>query len=107
MRKASIVLKFICAYLFMMIGIINVFLAFSMSYLIASSIYTILSAFLPIVFSIYILSNAFSEIARTKHQISSDDEVLANLTKYKSLYDIGAITEEEFNEKKRQILGLF
>lgn len=33
---------------------------------------------------------------------SSADEIL----KYKNLLDMGAITEDEFNEKKRQLLGL-
>ncbi|WP_419724593.1 SHOCT domain-containing protein [Terrisporobacter petrolearius] len=33
---------------------------------------------------------------------SSADEIL----KYKNLLDMGAITEEEFNDKKKQLLGV-
>lgn len=34
--------------------------------------------------------------------VSSADEIL----KYKNLLDAGAITEEEYNAKKRQLLGI-
>ena len=42
------------------------------------------------------------EHAVTPPAISSADEIV----KFKNLYDQGIITEEEFNAKKKQLLGL-
>lgn len=51
---------------------------------------------------------------RTKKAISADDgsntdvksSVADEIMKFKNLFDIGAITQEEFNAKKKQLLGL-
>ena len=42
----------------------------------------------------------------TQPQASPQTTTADELMKYKSLLDAGAITEEEYNEKKKQLLGL-
>jgi len=39
-------------------------------------------------------------------QIIKDDKIIETLTNYKKLLDEGALTEEEFATKKKQLLGL-
>ena len=46
--------------------------------------------------------NSQSEKASSASSISVADEIL----KFKNLFDMGAITQEEFEAKKKQILGL-
>ncbi len=40
------------------------------------------------------------------HEEKNDEVIIANLKKYKELADTGVITQEEFDAKKKQLLGL-
>ena len=37
---------------------------------------------------------------------AAETDVIAEIKKYKELFDLGAITEEEFAAKKKQIMGI-
>ena len=41
-----------------------------------------------------------------KNKTSSEEDNLDKIRKLKELLDMGAITPEEFDEKKKQLLGL-
>ena len=47
-------------------------------------------------------NNSTEDTKETKVQISAADEI----KKYKELLDIGVITQEEFDAKKKELLGL-
>lgn len=65
---------------------------------------------LPIILSGLVLTNTpkrhlAKEIPTSKEADTSNSQI-DNLVRLKELLDAGAITQEEFNEKKKQILGL-
>ena len=54
---------------------------------------------------------AASSIRRSKYikkgvELSNEKDMAESLEKYKALLDKGAITQEEFDDKKKQLLGL-
>lgn len=77
-----------------------------------STLYLILGIFIPIVASIMMqdcinsICTAQNAPAETPHT-QDDSQVTADaLIKYKELMDMGIITQEEFDAKKKQLLGL-
>ncbi len=68
---------------------------------------------LLIITSVYLLACAFSmirekdaDIKNKEMQNASQDMALTYLAKYKALLDSGVITQEEFDDKKKELLGL-
>ncbi|HAH93581.1 MAG TPA: SHOCT domain-containing protein, partial [Dielma fastidiosa] len=59
-------------------------------------------------FAIILEDNAKSSdlISDSKGESVRNDDLTEQLRKYKSLLDDGIITQEEFDSKKKQILGL-
>ena len=66
----------------------------------------ILSIFVPIVPPILMQEKINSAITTHKAPAKAADSGIDNLEKYKDLLDKGVITQEEFDAKKKQILGL-
>ena len=66
----------------------------------------ILSIFVPIVPPILMQEKINSAVTAHKAPAKAEDSGIDNLEKYKDLLDKGVITQEEFDAKKKQILGL-
>ena len=54
------------------------------------------------------LDKFFADFKKSKHSNSDNNQtdIVAELRKYKQLFDEGVISQEEFDAKKKQILGL-
>lgn len=52
------------------------------------------------------ISYILSKFTKQSHTDSTKEDLLSELKKFKELLDSSTITQEEFDEKKRQLLGL-
>ena len=122
MKKASLSLKIVCASLIILIGFIwlcvsvasyndlvdglvgTTHVSFGDFLVGAGGIFsmTFFISLLTIIVGVYMLFNLLSCIEFKSAEI----ENLTALSRYKSLFDNGVITQEEFEAKKQQLLGL-
>ena len=75
---------------------------YSVNWLFYVSLALQISATALMIIAIYAKDDLTFGFHRPSHKISTAEE----LSKYKELLDMGAITQEEFDEKKKQLLGL-
>ncbi|EGT4786849.1 SHOCT domain-containing protein [Clostridioides difficile] len=53
-----------------------------------------------------ILAIILKDIEKKREEINNNNSNADEILKYKNLLDLGAITEEEFNTKKKELLNL-
>ena len=124
MKKASLVLKMICASLIILVGFVWLCVNLSIyddfvdtnllidsnrvdfgDYLVAyGGSYSLLFfiSILMMIVGAYMLFNLLSCIEFKSREL----EKLSALSRYKTLFDNGVISQEEFEAKKQQLLGL-
>jgi uncharacterized membrane protein len=70
-----------------------------------SVIFSLISSFLMVV-AFYFLASWLLDLHKSPRKMGFDASTVDELKKYKELLDTGAITQEEFDTKKKQLLGL-